>query len=326
MPRHPPGSMNSAQIQALAQRLRSAELTNSQEHREIFEAIREIRSTFDGPLDPESHRSLEAASMLVAYLARMGNLAGEDVRAIAARLLETAYELEASASALLSEARRAGLAPQAGEPPNPKPPTPSATPRHNVLSGTQSPAPLTMHGEAPQVSEERSRERTATDTLGDMMLGQILLRRGQILEEHIHQAAKVQRTAGLRIGDIFVKIGAATRAQVADALAYQAACRRTRESLPSEPAQPAVKAEPKGMGLKLMGEVLLGEILVERGTITRRQLERALEVQKTSGVRIGEALVKMGATTQEHIEHALRTQSQDRRFSTKPGSGGETRR
>lgn len=320
--------MNCAQIQVLAQRLRTAELKNSQEHREIYEGIRELRSTFDGPLDPESQRSLEAASMLVAYLARMGDLAGEDVRAIAARLLETAYEYESGAGALLSEARRAGLAPLAPEPPPAaRPAGPPPAPRLHVLRSSQGPAPLSLHGEGhPAPAEGEGQERTATDTLGDMMLGQILLRRGQILEEHIHQATKVQRTTGMRMGDIFVKIGAATRAQVADALAYQAACRRTRESLPPEPAPAAVKPEPKGLGLKLMGEVLLGEILIERGTITRRQLERALEVQKTTGQRLGEALVKLGATTQEHIDHALRMQSQDRRFSPKPGPGGELRR
>jgi hypothetical protein len=322
--------MSCSKIQALAQRLKEADLANSQEQREIFEGIREIRSTFDGPLDPESQRSLEAASMLVAYLARMGNLAGEDVRSIAARLLETAYELESGAGALLSEARRAGLAPpEHGTPPPAAAPAPPGTPRMHVLRSSQPPTSLTLQGEAPRASAEgERRERTATDALGDMMLGQILLRRGQILEEHIHQAAKVQRTTGLRIGDIFVKIGAATRAQVADALAYQAACRRTRESLP-EPAQPVGKAEPRGTGLKLMGEVLLGEILVERGAITRRQLERALEVQRSTGLRIGEALVKSGATTQENIEHALRLQSQDRRFGPKPGAGsgpGEQRR
>jgi hypothetical protein len=313
--------MNCALIQTLAQRLRAADLANSHEQREIFEQIREIRSTFDGPLDPESQRSLEAASMLVAYLARMGSMGGEDVRSIAARLLDTAYELESGAGALMKEAQRGGLPTPADQSAHAAPAAPPTPGGPRILKSAKEPAPLALAGHGPRSAEERrgEGERTATDTLGDMMLGQILLHRGQILEEHIHQAAKVQRTTGLRIGDIFVKIGAATRAQVADALNYQAACRRTRESLPAErmPAQ----GEPRGTGLKLMGEVLLGEILVERGTITRRQLERALEAQKATGMRVGEALVKLGATTQEHIDHALKLQSQDRRFSAKPGPG-----
>lgn len=317
--------MNCAHIQILAQRLRAADLANSQEQREIFEKIREIRSAFDGPLDPESQRSLEAASMLVAYLARMGTMAGDDVRMIAARLLDTAYQLEAGAGAFLAEAQRANAAlPAAPAAPTPAAPPPPAGPRMHVLKSSKEPTPLALQGQGsrPAAGSEPAGERTTTDTLGDMMLGQILLRRGQILEEHIHQAAKVQRTTGLRMGDIFVKIGAATRAQVADALNYQAACRRSRESLPAEPV--AVKSEQPGTGLKLMGEVLLGEILVERGTITRRQLERALEVQKSTGLRVGEALVKSGATTQEHIDHALRMQSQERRFGPKSGAGPGT--
>jgi hypothetical protein len=92
-----------------------------------------------------------------------------------------------------------------------------------------------------------------------------------------------------------------------------------RENLGTEQTHAGVKpVDTRGTGLKLMGEVLLGEVLIERGVITRRQLERALDVQKQSGLRIGEALVKIGAATIEHIEHALRVQGHDRKFSVKP--------
>src|SRR5574341_1080196 len=90
--------MTAAVIQGLAQRLQASDPSNTHEQREIFERIRELRSAFDGPLDPETHRCLEAASMLIAYLARMGALAGEDVRTIAVRLLESAAEAESGAS------------------------------------------------------------------------------------------------------------------------------------------------------------------------------------------------------------------------------------
>jgi hypothetical protein len=68
---------------------------------------------------------------------------------------------------------------------------------------------------------------------------------------------------------------------------------------------------------------LLGEILVERNVITRRQLERALEHQKQSGTRIGEALVKMGATTIEQIEQAVRIQGRERRFGSSANPAGK---
>ncbi len=86
-------------IHALAERLAAADPANAHEQREIFERIRELRSAFDGPLDPESHRCLEAAGMLVAYIARMGALCGEDVRAIAVRCF---WPLESSRGAWFS--------------------------------------------------------------------------------------------------------------------------------------------------------------------------------------------------------------------------------
>jgi hypothetical protein len=292
--------MSATAIQQLAERLRASDPAKAQDQREIFERIRELRSAFDGPLDPESHRCLEAAGMLVAYLARMGALAGEDVRAIAVRLLHDAALAEGSAAG------------QPLVPPTPGPPP--ARPTVHKLSFAGSSSPLGAPS-VPPVSSARF-EGSATDLVGDMMLGQILLQRGHILEEHVHQAMKVQRATKLRIGEVFVKIGACTAAQVADALSHQAALRRVRESAGPQPT----RVEPndaRGTGLKLVGEAMLGEILIERNVITRRQLERALEVQKQTGMRIGEALVKLGATTLEQIEQALRIQGRDRRFGAR---------
>jgi hypothetical protein len=286
--------MSATAIQSLAERLHASDPGNAHEQREIFERIRELRSAFDGPLDPESHRCLEAAGMLVAYLARMGGLAGDDVRAIAVRLLRCAAEAEDGASA--GTARSV--------------PAPSETRPASRKLVLPAPAPAA----SPALDELPRAKPSATDLVGDMMLGQILLQRGQILEEHIHQAIKVQRSTSARIGDIFVKIGACSRAQVTDALSHQAALRRVRENL-NDTTERVQKGDARGTGLKLVGEAMLGEILIERSVITRRQLERALEFQKQSGVRIGEALVKMGATTLEQIEQALRIQGRERRFS-----------
>ncbi len=53
----------------------------------------------------------------------------------------------------------------------------------------------------------------------------------------------------------------------------------------------------------------LGELLVERGVITRVQLESALEYQKThKGILVGEALVELSIATEEDIAQALTCQ------------------
>lgn len=52
----------------------------------------------------------------------------------------------------------------------------------------------------------------------------------------------------------------------------------------------------------------LGEILIERGTINRAQLEGALKYQKEKGLLLGEALTVLKHTTEEDIVQALTCQ------------------
>ena len=52
----------------------------------------------------------------------------------------------------------------------------------------------------------------------------------------------------------------------------------------------------------------LGELLIERGVISRDQLEKALSVQKQEGGLIGQILVKLGFTSEEEIAQALTAQ------------------
>lgn len=52
----------------------------------------------------------------------------------------------------------------------------------------------------------------------------------------------------------------------------------------------------------------LGELLIERGVINQKQLDKALQVQKEKGGLIGEVLVEMGFAKEEDIAHALTAQ------------------
>jgi len=49
----------------------------------------------------------------------------------------------------------------------------------------------------------------------------------------------------------------------------------------------------------------LGEILLEKGIITKQQLASALEIQKESRKALGEILVDMGLVTWEQITEAV---------------------
>lgn len=52
----------------------------------------------------------------------------------------------------------------------------------------------------------------------------------------------------------------------------------------------------------------LGEVLIERGQITRPQLEEALRLQEEKGGLLGQILVALGHTTEEQVIQALTEQ------------------
>ncbi len=59
---------------------------------------------------------------------------------------------------------------------------------------------------------------------------------------------------------------------------------------------------------KRMIKKQLGELLIERSVITKKQLEHALETQKAKGGLIGQVLVGLGYATEETIAQALTAQ------------------
>jgi len=52
----------------------------------------------------------------------------------------------------------------------------------------------------------------------------------------------------------------------------------------------------------------LGELMIERGIIDRKQLEKALVAQKDKNILLGEVLVELGFATEEDIAQALTCQ------------------
>ncbi|MCX5697917.1 MAG: hypothetical protein NTU54_08150 [Candidatus Omnitrophica bacterium] len=52
----------------------------------------------------------------------------------------------------------------------------------------------------------------------------------------------------------------------------------------------------------------LGELLIERGLISREQMENALDIQRNKGGLIGEILVELGFVKEEDVAQALTTQ------------------
>jgi hypothetical protein len=65
--------------------------------------------------------------------------------------------------------------------------------------------------------------------------------------------------------------------------------------------------------LRLVSDLVLGEVLVQLGHAKPDQVDRALRVHRATGRRIGEALVEIGAVTWDQIEHGVRVQDHLRR-------------
>jgi hypothetical protein len=62
------------------------------------------------------------------------------------------------------------------------------------------------------------------------------------------------------------------------------------------------------LGLRLIDQRRLGEILVSLSMLTQEQVERALRHQKVSGRRFGETLVELGFLSEAAVDTALRLQ------------------
>jgi len=60
--------------------------------------------------------------------------------------------------------------------------------------------------------------------------------------------------------------------------------------------------------LRRATEKLLGELLIERRVISKKDLEKGLEVQKERGGLIGEILVQLGLAKEENIAQAITAQ------------------
>lgn len=60
--------------------------------------------------------------------------------------------------------------------------------------------------------------------------------------------------------------------------------------------------------LRRATEKLLGELLIERRIISKKDLEKGLEVQKERGGLIGEILVQLGLAKEENIAQAITAQ------------------
>lgn len=113
---------------------------------------------------------------------------------------------------------------------------------------------------------------------GKEFLGEILVSKGVITRKQLEEALKFQEREGIRLGNALVKLGYLSWDQI-----Y------------------------RFLGTQYRGEnwKSLGEILVERGVITKEQLSEGIRVHEEMGINLGKALVNLGYTNWYEIYRAL---------------------
>ncbi len=272
-------------IRTLVKRITETRPVQSARRQTLLQELRALRGDIDAQAAPDQAHSLDAALLLMEFMSRSDDVATADTLQIVASLVGTIDE-----SMVRSTPGRAQLRMLT--------PTSHDVAEHNDLRMTQ-----------------------------EFLLGSILLQAGKISPESLTRALQLHASSQLPLGQCLVQLGAASPEQIASAVAYQDRLREDERATRPEgerpvhapaPAQAPVHGSmnlsPKQRGfVQSMHAQVLGEVLIRLGTITREQLERALQVQRAASVHVGEALVETGAASWEQIRKGLEVQKQLRR-------------
>ena len=179
--------MPASKLNELATRILRSNPVDDGEQKRILRLLNEVRTTVRGSSEQQPVvEYLDAATLLISYLANMGKIGGSEIRSVVARLIETAANVVTDGPEV------------AASPAAPALETKPALPRTSTPLSTQ----------ADQTPSTNVR------VISDMMLGEIMVRMGSLQSEHIEKALEVQRQSGLKFGEALIKMGLATFDQV----------------------------------------------------------------------------------------------------------------
>lgn len=263
-------------IRSLVKRLAETRPVQSARRKALADDLKALRRDLDTEAVPEQACNLDAALLLMEFMERSEDVATAETLQIVAGLVSTIDE----------NSLRRGPA---------KPHAPRLV-RDEVSE----------HGDLRQAQEA--------------LIGAILVQAGVITPETLTRGLQLHSSSRQPIGQCLVQLGAATVAQIESAVAYQDRLREEERTTRREPERASgpgrsdlrLSAKQKTV-LQSINSQVLGEVLVRLGSITREQLERALQLQRAAGVHIGQALVESRATGWDQIKRALEVQRQLRR-------------
>lgn len=268
-------------IRTLVKRISETRPVQSARRQTLLQDLRALRGDIDAQVAPDQARSLDAALLLMEFMSRSEDVATAETLQIVASLVGTIDE---------GLVRKAPGRAQLRRLPN----TSQDVAEHTDLRMTQ-----------------------------EFLLGSILLQAGVISPESLSRALQLHASSHQALGQCLVQLGAASPEQIASAVTYQDQLREDERTPRPEPSRPThshsrshveMSLSPKQRGfVQSMHAQVLGEVLIRLGTITREQLERALQVQRAASVHVGEALVETGAASWDQVRKGLEVQKQLRR-------------
>jgi len=269
-------------IRTLVKRISETRPVQSARRLTLLQELRALRGDLDAEAAPDQAHSLDAALLLLEFMNRSEDVATADTLQIVASLVGMIDENAVRKSPGHAQLRKI-------------PSTSSDVADHVDLRLTQ-----------------------------EFLLGSILLQAGVISPDSLARALQLHASSHLALGQCLIQLGAATPEQIASAVGYQDRLREDERAVRPEPARPEpVRASQASLETHLsptqrgfvrsMHAQVLGEVLIRLGTITREQLERALQVQRAASVHIGEALVETGAANWDQIRKGLEVQKKLRR-------------
>lgn len=154
-----------------------------------------------------------------------------------------------------------------------------------------------------QFGELRATLRTENADVEDCLCG-LAERIVGLIERHGHISGRQALSLVVEIlGEVAEILGEQVEGEAASAEAQAG-----EDSGSGEQAPRPVPGEASRLGLRLMDNRKLGEILVSLSMLSQDQVERALKHQKASGRRFGETLIELGLINKAAIDSALRIQ------------------
>jgi len=114
-----------------------------------------------------------------------------------------------------------------------------------------------------------------------LQIGDLLVQKGLINEDQLAHAVGEQKRTGIHLSKILTRLGMVSEEQMTLVLGEQ---------------------------LQASEHKRIGELLVEKGYISIEQRDRALEEQKSTGLRLGKMLMQLGFMTEERLIEILSAQ------------------